>query len=112
VLRSTSLHSTCTVHVAVSGILKAFLSDGEYLMTRHVLGVALSYYVKHFVSIFVVSNSTYIVNIAIDCTSHRTIVQMDSEDTLISILFQEPGADSRHTASPLAGSFPFCPIRL
>jgi hypothetical protein len=92
VLRSTSLHSACPVHIAVRGILKAFLSHGVYLMISHLSGVVF----KHFACIFVFNNRTLSVNIVIDCTSQRTIVQMGSEDTLISILFQEIEADSRH----------------
>jgi hypothetical protein len=52
--------------------------------------------VKYVVCIFVLSNSTFIFNIVTDCTSHRTTVKMGSEDTIISILFQEQEADSRH----------------
>ena len=97
VLRSTSLHSTCPVHMAVRGILKAFLSHGVYLTIRQLSGVAFKCYVKSVVCIFVSSNSTFIFNFVIDCTSHRTIVKMGSEDTIISTLFQEPEADSIHT---------------
>jgi len=44
----------------------------------------------------VLSNRTFTVIIVIDCTLRRTIAQMGSENTLISILFQESEADCRY----------------
>lgn len=109
-LKSTSLHNTCPVHIAVRGILKAFLSDGVYLKISHLPGVVFNYYVEHFLRIFDFSNATFLANVATDCTAHRTIVQTGSEGKLICILFQEPETDSRYIS--VSWQLTFCPIRL